>query len=563
MKVCPRCQLTYPSENEACFVDGNTLVEMSDPYLGMVVRGRYKLERVLGEGGMATVYYASHTLVDQAFAVKILRKELAAQPTTLERFRREAKNTAQLEHPNIVEIIEHGTLEDGGAFLVMELLNGATLNDVLGDGALHSATVANFGFQAALGLARAHDFGVIHRDLKPENIFITEPEQGQYVVKLLDFGIGRSNQDARLTNAGELFGTPQYMAPERVTNIDAGASSDLYALGCILFEMVTGRLPFQASDVTSFFLKHMRDAPPRPKQFAPTCPDILEDLILKLMEKDPEDRPVDAHHVCRVLSQLIPTQSQQHRALPAAPEVHEPLAATSLEHWNHRVVTFERMIERLPEPQPALAATLDEIRAQMASIEDLRRLALVEQRKLEVLERNARESRSRLGNAVQVLAEDLSRAKEDARSAETSVQPYMDADRTAEAGYREAHDQLMRIGGYRELGAPDGNFVSALRSVVTSLERWLLTEQAAERAQHMTENMRRDVTDLHYQVQALRGQLARAETELEIRRVESERLIHESGAVARQRESELIRLASSLTEGLRPFGMRDLFAELD
>src|SRR5713226_8216427 len=181
MKTCEQCHLRYPNESTFCFVDGKPLVHLQDPRVGTTLAGRYVIEEVLGEGGMATVYRARHKLVDRPCAVKIMNPGLSRDPVVRERFRREAKAAQKL----------------------------------------------------------AHHFEVIHRDLKPDNIFLSTRSDGTDLVKLLDFGIARSMQDARLTGQGEVFGTPQYMAPERITSIDAGASSDLYAVGIIFFEMLT------------------------------------------------------------------------------------------------------------------------------------------------------------------------------------------------------------------------------------------------------------------------------------------------------------------------------------
>src|SRR4051812_24079001 len=297
MKTCEQCHLRYPSESTFCFVDGKALVHLQDPRVGQTIGGRYVIEEILGEGGMATVYRARHKLVDKPCAVKIMNIGLSRDPVVRERFRREAKSAQKLAHPNIIEIFDQGDTDDGTAYLVMELLVGEALAQTIARGTLPVARALPITIQISRALARAHDFDVIHRDLKPENIFICKREDGSDLVKLLDFGIARSMQDARLTGQGEVFGTPQYMAPERITSIDAGASSDLYAVGIIFFEMLTGQLPFDAPDIPSYFLKHLKEAPPKVRKFAPDTPEVLDSLILSLMAKAPEGRPVDAHRL--------------------------------------------------------------------------------------------------------------------------------------------------------------------------------------------------------------------------------------------------------------------------
>ena len=189
---------------------------------------------------MATVYQARHKLVDRPCAVKIMNAALAKNEVIRERFRREAKAAQKLAHPNIIEIFDQGELPDGSLYLVMELLEGETLADVVVRGKVPLERTLPIAIQIARALARAHDLEVIHRDLKPENVFLAHYDDVRDEVKLLDFGIARSMQDARLTGAGEVFGTPQYMAPERITSIDAGPAADLYALGVMLYEMLAG-----------------------------------------------------------------------------------------------------------------------------------------------------------------------------------------------------------------------------------------------------------------------------------------------------------------------------------
>ena len=284
MKICPSCGLKYPNENDRCFVDKSVLEPMKDERIGTLLKGRYEIEAPLGEGGMAVVYRARNTLVERPVAVKVMNANLAGDASLKERFRREAKNAAAVAHPNIIEIFDHGETEQGTPYLVMEILDGEPLDQIISRGPMPPGQVASLGVQVARGLARAHDFDVLHRDLKPENIFICRGADGALSIpKLLDFGIARSMHDSRLTSAGQIFGTPQYMAPERVTSIDAGPAADLYALGVILFEMVTGRLPFLSNDIPGFFIKHMQEAPPKPSLLVPEVPRRLEALILELL----------------------------------------------------------------------------------------------------------------------------------------------------------------------------------------------------------------------------------------------------------------------------------------
>src|ERR1041384_619922 len=279
MKVCPPCKLKYPNDSTACFLCGGPLSALQDPVIGTTIAGRYLIEEAIGEGGMATVYAARHRLVDRPCAVKVMNPSLAKNEVIRERFRREAKAAQKLAHPNIIEIFDQGELPDGSLYLVMELLEGETLADVVVRGKVGLERALPISIQIARALARAHDLEVIHRDLKPENVFLARYEGVVDEVKLLDFGIARSMQDVRLTGAGEVFGTPQYMAPERITSIDAGPAADLYALGVMLFEMLSGQLPFDAPDIAAFFLKHLKEPPPSLRSRDPSVPEELDRLV--------------------------------------------------------------------------------------------------------------------------------------------------------------------------------------------------------------------------------------------------------------------------------------------
>lgn len=557
MRVCPQCGLKYPDNEDKCFVDGKALEQAPDPYIGTTIAGRYLIEAQLGEGGMAVVYRARHTLVDRPVAVKIMNSQLARDESLKERFRREAKNAAALAHPNIIEIYDHGETEDGTTFLVMELLDGSPLADIVAQGPMSPGDVTSLALQISQGLARAHDFDVIHRDLKPDNIFVCRMSGGRSVVKLLDFGIARSMHDSRLTNAGEIFGTPQYMAPERITSIDAGPAADLYSLGIIFFEMLTGKTPFESEEITGYFIKHMQEAPPKPSDLVPQCPRRLEELILRLLAKKPEDRPVDAHAVIKELQALAPKDAAQLAspiATPARPIAAPTLPPTTLERWARRTAIFDEMLA-VAYPaggEPAeLRSVLELIRNNLRRVHEIRSLGLKEQRKLEQMESEARDMRARLGHAVQSLAEDLSQAREGSRQARTEVQPYFDAEDNGERAYREAHLRLSSLGGYQELREPNQLMVKALRDVADSVDRWLLSKGAGEKAHRWVESKDRDVTDLDFQVKALRGQLELRETDYQGNRAACEIILVEGGGEAQKCEQQLIQFAGRFCEQLR------------
>jgi serine/threonine-protein kinase len=570
VKVCPTCKLRYGNDDERCYTDGAVLEPVPDARVGTVLNGRYSIEAQLGEGGMAIVYRARNTLVDRVVAVKVLNKELARDPKMSERFRREAKNTAALAHPNIVEILDYGAAEDGSPYLAMELLDGQPLDKIIARGPMPVPQLAALGAHIARGLARAHDFGVVHRDLKPENVFVARGPSGRGVAKILDFGIARSMHDQRLTSAGQIFGTPQYMAPESVTSIDAGPAADLYALGVILFEMATGRPPFQANDVTAFLIAHMQEIPPRASSLVSTIPRRLDELIAKLLEKRPEDRPVDAHTVDKELSALAPEEASadlvdaHQSVVPRAPAA--TLAPAALDEWTRRALIFEEMLRRAFATQAApgvVTDTLGQIKGTLQQIETLRASALREHRKLESMEQLAREGRTRLGHAMSTLGTDLSQAKTAARQAEIEVKPYFEPVSAAERTYKEAFRKVVAL-GVSESSTPSTESVAALRELADAMDRWLLAYGTADKARAWIESKTRDVKDLEFQCDALRAQLERLETGYEQERQALEASIATAGREIDAGSRSLEVLGGRFVEPLR--GRRelaDLFVQID
>ena len=418
MKACVQCHLRYPADAAYCFVDGAELLAIRDPLIGATIAGRYLVEEAIGEGGMATVYRARHKLVDRACAIKVMNPALAADATVRERFRREAKSTQMLAHPNVIEIFDHGETSDGTPYMVMELLDGRTLARLLSEGSLPLSRSLSIMIQLARGIARAHDLGIVHRDLKPENMFVCRRADGSDLLKILDFGIARSRDDPRLTSAGELFGTPQYIAPKRVSAGEAGPSVDLYAMGVILYEIATGKLPFEANDPATFLVKHLHERPPSPRLIEPHLPERLEALVLQLLEKDPRARPVDAH---RVEQDLLALAAEVHAPVPPDPEkdpassvpvVLPPLAAGRElpREWAGRLALFRQMLTSSRGAKPARA--LGEMQELVTALSEARAAGEVEQRRLEEIDAGGREGRQRLGFAVDALGLDASRARD-------------------------------------------------------------------------------------------------------------------------------------------------------
>jgi serine/threonine-protein kinase len=314
MKLCPNCSEPFADDASFCPFDGGTLLRNADPFVGRTLAARYRLIRRVGIGGMGVVYLARHVMIERLSAIKILRQDLGMSPLHRERFLREARAVNRINHPNIVEINDFG--EDSGlVYLVMEYVAGQSLHEALGGGRLSWARGARIGLQIASALARAHQLGVVHRDLKPENVLLGE-RAGEDFVKLGDFGIAKILDAPALTLSEQRFGTPGYIAPETIEGAPASPSGDLYALGVVLYNTITGAMPWNARGA-DLLAAALREPPITPSSRFADIPAELEELVLRLLARAPEDRPRDAFVVHDALADLLRRLGKTSRPPPA------------------------------------------------------------------------------------------------------------------------------------------------------------------------------------------------------------------------------------------------------
>ncbi|WP_197527276.1 serine/threonine protein kinase [Pirellulimonas nuda] len=271
--------------------------------------GQYRLKKRLGAGGMGEVYLAEHQTMKRPCAIKIIRPEKAGDPMILARFEREVRSTAKLSHWNSIDIFDYGSAADGTFYYVMEYLPGHNVGELVNDyGPLPPARVAYLMDQVCKALIEAHGIGLVHRDIKPANIFCAYRGGEFDVAKLLDFGLAKpmtEAADVALTQEGSITGSPLFMSPEQATGErEADARSDIYSLGCVMYYLLTGQPPFAYKQSVKVIIAHATEEPLPPRELLPELPEAFEDLVLRCLEKDPEDRYQDARSLSRALQHL-------------------------------------------------------------------------------------------------------------------------------------------------------------------------------------------------------------------------------------------------------------------
>lgn len=484
-----------------------------DPYLGKVVAGRYRLEARLGEGGMGVVYRARHVLIDRVVALKLIRPDLRGETHLRAWMLREARAANRVDHAHIVDIHDVGETDQGELYLVMEYLMGTALSTAIAKGQMPITRAVDILEQMCAALARAHDLGVVHRDLKSDNIMLTVRGGRQDFVKILDFGLAALTRDPRLAPKGAVFGTPEYMSPEQARGEDAVASSDLYALGILLYEMTTGQLPFRSSDRETL-LEMQRSAPaPRPRSLRADLPEAAEQICLRLLEKDPARRFRDGHHLKEELKRFqrslpsTPWDLERTSDAPVGPPPPPPAPTPGVVEWSRRAANFLRATARAypngraPEEVQKAADHMWDLAARASRLEG--ELAS-HSRKLEAIERRGRALRAEIGRKVEELAGEESRASREAAAQQErstvlsgqrtqAEQMLARATQKAQAATAAGHPADAMRGIFEEIGACRGQ-IATLTGVKDDYERI-----ADERLAYAT-SLRKQIDDLRRQL---------------------------------------------------------------
>jgi serine/threonine-protein kinase len=275
--------------------------------------GEYEIEAKIGEGAMGTVYRAVHPAIGRHVAIKVMTPKLFDEPESIKRFVAEARAVAAIRHPGIVDVFGFGRLPDNRTYLVMEWLDGSSLAARIQQGPIPLDEACDMLRQIARALEAAHSKGIIHRDLKPENVFIHHIDDEKPQCKLLDFGLAKvENKEDGLvakTRTGQLLGTPLYMSPEQCKSKGVDHRTDIYALGCMAYEMLCGKVPFDRDNVAELISAHLVSEPPKPSDLKPEIHPILDKLLLQMIAKNPDERPTLAE-VRKTISRVLQRQSQ-------------------------------------------------------------------------------------------------------------------------------------------------------------------------------------------------------------------------------------------------------------
>jgi serine/threonine-protein kinase len=342
------------------------MIEIEDPFVGRTLDEKYCVEERLGAGGMGAVYRARHLLMDRPVAIKVLHQRLVEDEAARVRFHMEARAAVLLQHSNAVSVTDFGQTSEGCVYIVMELLEGRTLREILSrEAPLETARAVSIMLQVSDAVAAAHDAGIIHRDLKPSNILVTQSADQPAVVKVLDFGIAKLAADkfdddedaATLAQRSSIIGTPRYMAPEQSSGSELTPAADVYSLGVILYEMLTGMAPFTGSTPVEIAQKHTNDAPHPPRSIVAAIPEDVERVVLHALEKQASDRPENAAEFRRELLDTAERLGLEHHALKSAPDI-EALRDAGVESPSGRLVVD---ISRLREKR-ALSSGSNEIK---------------------------------------------------------------------------------------------------------------------------------------------------------------------------------------------------------
>ncbi len=555
-----------------CPIDGSALEELADPLLGQVVGGRYRIIDKIGEGGMGAIYRGRHDVLGRDVAVKFLSERYCRDETHKERFLREARAANRINHENIIDIHDFGSTDAGQVYLVMELLEGEPLSRLIARGPIPWERTISILSQVCRSVARAHELEVIHRDLKPDNIFLIERDGRQDFVKVLDFGLARVKGELRLTHTGAVFGTPEYMSPEQASGQTVGAAADLYSMGVILFEMLTGRLPFEGR-TAELMVAHLRHTAPDLRQIARNVPGELGEIVAKLLSKDPGARHRDAYHLLEGVLAVMQRHGAQSRMATPTRSVSPPSQIARTERypawdataWAARFEVFKRIADQAYAGRQLptwLVEMLGEMERLVAEGMEVSREIANAASTVEALETRSKDLRERIGFALDELGRDHSRAMRDVQEIEESFQRMEGRVRDARADFERFRRTVLSTEAdptvTEEVLAPAYEACGRrAEGLLARLDERRELEDRRSKSVRMRE-------DLEFQMSQLRGRIGAAHAESEMQIAEHRARLAGRGDQSNRNGGRLSEVAARLSEHLAGFpALRDmLYREL-
>ena len=444
-KVCPHCGTEYETTARFCPSDGTALrPKGADSLIGRVLADRYHILKRIGEGGMGRVYLGEHVKMNRQCAIKVMSPALVNDAESAARFAREASNAARIIHPNVAAVFDYGE-SDGLIYLVMEFVDGEPLARVLTrEAPLALDRALDLASQIADGLGAAHELGIVHRDLKPDNILVTRTRTGREIAKVVDFGIAKAIQEGvgeGLTHTGQVIGTPEFMSPEQLLGDPVDARSDLYALGCILYLMLTASPPFDAPTREQMIKRRLSEDAPHVHEIDPALPDSVARIVARLLARSPKERYGSAAEVKDALAGAHVRRAGVVRApLESLPTLH---SAPTVAFLHATQATTE--VTEIPESKPMRRTPIVIGGAAVATIA----IALVLRGRPSPVDTERLDSITKdsvVAAAIAASHIDTVAPARDSTAAVTAPVPMVDTARlNARLAQKRAHDSLARI----------------------------------------------------------------------------------------------------------------------
>jgi serine/threonine protein kinase len=410
MKFCKACHNFFPDDIDKCLVDSTTLVEIKDTFIGKLIGGCYRILSKIADGGLSRVYCAKHMYLNREVAIKILKPQLASNEEWRKRTVREARICGSIEHRNVVRVYDMLTA-DGSLCIVMELLEGETLKQHMKrEGRLSVEESQKIMSMTAEALARAHSLNIVHRDIKPNNIFLIDYAGIKNFVKLLDFGIAFSIGAGRMTGEGMLMGTPSYSPPEQIRGEEPTPASDIYSLGCVAYEMLTGRSPFAADELQDVIESQLNRLPESLLHVRSDAGEDMDYVVMRMLEKKPEERFSDAFDLLYTLKNLDLYRSgaEEERVEPEEMDTEEVqvLDMPTAVKWGNYFQSMESAADDDTSSQ-SFVRGLEAV----TELSELEKRTKEIVRKMESVENRRRGYQKNIGNAIAILGMDISKTR--------------------------------------------------------------------------------------------------------------------------------------------------------